>query len=304
MHNQLLNITPITEFNNTLGVETLHPSVSLINLSTAKPMKYIWRNLKFYVIFIKNRENHDPLSGKHMDGHLQSSVICLAPGQTIDMEILSRTIPMQGWLLCFEPKLVHSPPFRRDIREYLYFSYGTSPTLCLSEQEHTLFIHCFDKIRHELVNVADRFSKRLIVTNIELLLDYCLRFYERQLFTKSSIHHDILTRFELLLDNYLTTEKAIQHGLPTVKYCATEFLLSPGYFSFLVKRETGKSAQEYIQFKVMNIAKERILHPDKTISQIAYELGFQYPQHFTRLFKKVVGQSPCAYRQRHDEMPF
>ena len=168
--------------------------------------------------------------------------------------------------------------------------------LHLSERERKLFIDCLEKIRNELEHTIDRLSKRLIATNIELLLDYCLRFYERQFITREPANHDVLTRFETLLDDYFQSGKAQQNGLPTVKYCAGELCLSPNYFGDLIKKETGKSAQEYIQFKVMDIAKERILNPEKSISQIAYELGFQYPQHFTRLFKKVVGQTPNDYK--------
>lgn len=303
MCNRLLNITTVTEYNNLLGVETLHPSVSVIDLSTTRPVKCIRCTINFYAVFLKGKEGNSPLYGQHCDCS-PITVVCLAPGQSVDVELTAKDFREQGWALCFSPELVQAPPFRRDIREYSYFSHETNRRLLLSEQERTLFINCPDKIRHELAHIMDRFSKRLIVTNIELLLDYCLRFYERQFVAKKNVGHDILTRFELLLDDYFTTEKPLQNGLPTVTYCATKLFLSPNYFGSLVKKETGKSAREYIQFKVTGIAKERILHPDKTISQIAYELGFQYPQHFTRLFKKVVGQSPYAYRERHDEIPF
>lgn len=299
MCNRLLNITTVTEYNNLLGVETLHPSVSVIDLSTTRPVKCIRYTINFYAVFLKGKEGNNPFYGQCHDCP-PITVACLAPGQSVDMELIG----VQGWALCFAPELVHAPPFRRDIREYSYFSHETNRQLLLSEQERIFFIDCLDKIRYELTHTTDRFSKRLIVTNIELLLDYCLRFYERQLVAKRNIGHDILTRFELLLDDYFATEKPLQNGLPTVTYCATKLFLSPNYFGSLVKKETGKSAREYIQFKVTGIAKERILHPDKTISQIAYELGFQYPQHFTRLFKKVVGQSPYAYREMHDEIPF
>ena len=145
-------------------------------------------------------------------------------------------------------------------------------------------------------HAIDRHSKRLVAINIEMLLDYCLRFYERQFITRTNVNHDILTRFERLLDNYFDEDEISQKGLPTVKYCAGELCLSSNYFGDLVKKETGKTAQEYIQLKLIDVAKEKILNPGKTISQVAYELGFQYPQHFTRLFKKIVGCTPNEYR--------
>ena len=128
------------------------------------------------------------------------------------------------------------------------------------------------------------------------MLDYCLRFYERQFITRAEVNRDVLTRFERLLDDYFAGDRALRDGLPSVRFCAGELCLSPNYFGDLVKKETGKTAQEYIQLKLIGVAKERMMDPAKTISQVAYELGFQYPQHFTRLFKKVTGCTPNEYR--------
>lgn len=129
-----------------------------------------------------------------------------------------------------------------------------------------------------------------------MLLDYCLRFYERQFITRTGANRDVLTRFESLLEDYFSSERIVREGMPSVKYCAGELCLSANYFGDLVKKETGKTAQEYIQIYLINVAKEKILDPDKSISQVAYELGFQYPQHFTRMFKKVTGMTPNHYR--------
>lgn len=180
--------------------------------------------------------------------------------------------------------------------EYSFFSYDVNEALHLSESERRLFVDCLEKIKMELENKTDRLSKRLIATNIELLLDYCLRFYERQFVTREPVNRNILVRFETLLEEYFSGGKAANNGLPSVKYCASELCLSAGYFGDLIKKETGISAQTYIQNKVINIAKERILNPMYSITQVAYELGFQYPQHFTRLFKKVTGKTPKDYK--------
>lgn len=154
------------------------------------------------------------------------------------------------------------------------------------------------KIQEELQHSIDRLSKRLISNNIELLLNHCLRFYERQFITRQDTNRDILTRFKALLDNYFTGDTASQKGLPNVKYCASELCLSPNYFGDLIKKETGKTALEYIQNKIIGIAKEQLLYPANSICQIAYNLGFQYPQHFTRIFKKVTGITPNEYRNQ------
>lgn len=151
-------------------------------------------------------------------------------------------------------------------------------------------------LRFELEHAIDKHSRTLIVSNIELFLNYCVRFYDRQFITRETEHKGILHRFEDLLNQYFESDKTQTLGLPTVTYCAGELNLSPNYFGDLIKKETGKSAQEYVQLKLMDIAKEKITDRDKSVSQIAYELGFKYPQHFTRVFKQRVGYTPNEYR--------
>lgn len=296
MDKKLLNIETVSDYNDMLGVETLHPLVSVIDLSRAKPMKHMRHTFGFYVVFLKDEKNCDLLYGRQRYDYQKGSVISLAPGQVIGIEDTGEVFQPKGWALCFHPDLIRGTTLGRNMKEYSFFSYEVNEALHLSEKERTIFIDCLEKIQHELQYAIDRLSKRLISTHIELLLDYCLRFYERQFVTRSNVSHDILTRFERLLDDYFTGERAGSNGLLSVKQCANELCLSPNYFGDLIKKETGKTAQEYIQFRLIDIAKERILDPSKSLSKVAYELGFQYPQHFTRLFKKLVGQTPNEYR--------
>jgi AraC family transcriptional regulator, transcriptional activator of pobA len=153
-----------------------------------------------------------------------------------------------------------------------------------------------NKIRYELTHAIDKHSKTLIVSNIELFLNYCVRFYDRQFVTREHIHKDLLAGFEGLLNDYFKSDKPQTLGLPSVGYCAGKLNLSPKYFGDLVKKETGKSAQEYIHLKLIDIAKEKIFDTSKSVSEVAYELGFKYPSHFTRMFKQHVGYSPNEYR--------
>lgn len=296
MDKQLLNIKTVTEYDDMLGVETLHPLVSVIDLSKAKPMKHMRHTFSFYTVYLKDEKNCDLLYGRRSYDYQKGSVICLAPGQVIGIEDTGEVFQPKGWALCFHPDLIAGTSLARSMKEYTFFSYEVNEALHLSKRERELFVDCLSKIQHELEHAIDRHSKRLITIHIETLLDYCLRFYERQFITRTDANQDILTRFERLLDDYFTKGQAQQNGLPTVKYCATELCLSPNYFGDLIKKETGKSAQEYIQLKVTEIAKDLVLNPEKSISQIAYELGFQYPQHFTRLFKKLTGYTPNEYR--------
>jgi len=168
--------------------------------------------------------------------------------------------------------------------------------LHVSEPERQMILDCFSKIEYELKNAADKHSKKLIVANIELFLDYCLRFYERQFSTRNNAHKSIIERFEELLNDYFRSEKPQVLASPTVGHCAEALHLSPNYFGDLIKKETGKSPQEYIQLKIIDMAKKKILGSDKSVNEIAYELGFKYSQHFSRFFKKHTRQSPNEYR--------
>lgn len=179
---------------------------------------------------------------------------------------------------------------------YTFFSYESNEALHLSERERKLILESFSKIHYEIEERIDKHTKKLIISNIQMLLDYCMRFYDRQFITRENINKGTLEKFEGLLNEYFKSEQLKSIGLPSVGYIAEKLNLSANYFGDLVKKETGKSAQEYIQLKLINLAKDRILDTSKSISEIAYELGFKYPQHFTRMFKKETGMPPSDYR--------
>ena len=298
MEKNIMHVETITEYNNLLGMETLHPLVSVIDLSKAKPMRHLRHTFSFYTLFLKEVKCGDMIYGRQYYDYQEGTVVCLAPGQVIGIEDNGETFQPKGWALCFHPDLIRGTSLGGHIKEYTYFSYEVNEALHLSLEERGIFVDCLNKISHELEHATDRLSKRLIATNIELLLDYCLRFYERQFITRENVNTDILTRFEALLDNYFESNRAKAEGIPPVKWCASELCLSSNYFGDLIKKETGKTAQEHIQLKLIGMAKEMVLNPERSISEIAYELGFQYPQHFTRLFKKVTGMPPNDYRQQ------
>lgn len=298
MEKKVLNIETIDQYNQLLGVETLHPLVSVIDLSKVRPMKHLRHTFSFYTLYLKEVKCGDLLYGRQHYDYQEGTVVCLAPGQVIGIEDNGQTFQPKGWALCFHPDLIRGTSLGGHIKEYSFFSYEVNEALHLSQKEREIFVDCLQKIELELEHAIDRLSRRLIATNIELLLDYCLRFYERQFITRETVNQDILMRFEALLDRYFESGKAQQEGLPTVKGCANELCLSPNYFGDLIKKETGRTAQEHIQHKLISLAKEQVLNPTRSISQIAYDLGFQYPQHFTRMFKKVVGMTPGQYREQ------
>lgn len=292
-----LHIETITEYNDRFGYETLHPLIGVCDFSRLRPMRHQRYTHGFYSIFLKEVKCGDMIYGRHTYDYQEGTVVAVAPGQVIGIRDNGQDYQPKGLGLLFHPDLIHGTPLGRHIGEYSFFSYESNEALHLSEEERAIFTDCVEKIANELRHSSDRLSKRLITNYLELLLDYCLRFYERQFATRHAANTDVLTRFEVVLNDYFAQKLAMQKGLPTVKYCASELCLSPNYFGDLIKRETGHTAQDYIQHKLISVGKERLLDPTKSIAQVADELGFQYSHHFTRVFKKAVGLTPTEYRK-------
>lgn len=280
-------------FNNN---ETLHPLVSVVDLSKAAPRSGSQMYFGFYTIFLKEVKCGDIIYGRHTYDYQEGTLVFLAPGQVAGVNN-NEVYQPKGFALVFHEDLMLGTHLGRHIQQYGFFSYQFNEALHLSERERRIVLDCFNKIQYELEHAIDKQSKKLIVANIELFLEYCVRFYDRQFITREKAHKGILERFDFLLNDNFTTQKSQSIGLPSVGYCANELNLSAGYFGDLIKKETGKSAQEYIQAKIISIAKDKIFNLDKSISEVAYELGFKYPQHFTRLFKQKTGMSPNEYRQ-------
>lgn len=298
MEKAILNFNSIAEYNEVLGVETLHPLVSIIDLSKAKPMRHMRHTFSFYSVYLKDEKNCDLLYGRKYYDYRKGSVLCMAPGQVIGVEDTGEEFQPRGWALLFHPDLIAGTPLNRLMKEYTFFSYESNEALHLSERERDVFMDSLHKIQDEMEHSIDRFSKRLIASNIGLLLDYCLRFYERQFITRHEVNSDIIARFETLLNRYFEEGKAETDGIPSVKYCASELCLSSNYFGDLIKKETGRTPIEIIQNKIVALAKGMLAEKEMSISEIAYKMGFQYPQHFTRIFKKVEGSSPNEYRMK------
>lgn len=260
MKTSLLNIEAVTEYDDMLGVETLHPLVSVIDLSQAKPMHHMRHTFSFYVIFLKDEKNCDLIYGRQRYDYQKGSVVCLAPGQVIGIEDTGETFQPQGYALCFHPDLIRGTNLGRTIKEYTFFSYEVNEALHLSERERHTFIDCLQNIQEELQHSVDRMSKRLIANHIELLLNYCLRFYERQFITRQDAHHDILTRFETFLDQYFT-ETMPHKGIAQCETLRKRTLPVNQLFWRPYQKETGRTALEYIQDKIISIAKEQLLLP-------------------------------------------
>ena len=299
---KIVKFESISQYNEAMGLETFHPLVSVVELekmNPSKPMGKMRISYGFYTVYLKDIKCGNIKYGCNYYDYQDGTLVFLAPEQVFSVENYKESVRPKGWALRFHPDLIRGTTLGQNIRNYNFFSYEVNEALHLSESERQIILDCLKKIDIELRHTIDKHSKTLIVRNIELFLDYCVRFYDRQFITRSHVNKDILVRFEKLIDEYFESEKTQLYGLPSVKYFADQIIHSPGYFGELIKKETGKSAQEYIQLKLIDIAKDKFHDNSLSISEIAYILGFKYPQHFTRLFKSVTGQSPNEYRARN-----
>ena len=287
----------VAQFNSQRGQETLHPLVSVLDQSKSKPVEAQRYLSEIYIIFLKDIKCEDFQYGRNKYDYQDESLLFIAPGQVFGFDLGNpKMIQPRGWALVFHPDFIRGTSLGKKITEYGFFSYDVTEALHISKRERQIVLECFKKIKEELQRNIDKHTVNVIVSNIELLLNYCLRFYDRQFITRVHVNRDILTRFEGLLKSYYQSDLPKTGGLPTVSYCARELSLSANYFGDLVKKETGKTALEYIQEKVIDLAKERLFDQSKSVSEIAFEMGYKYPQHFTRLFKQRVGVSPQEYR--------
>lgn len=286
----------VSDYNAFNNNETRYPLVSVVDLAKANPRQASNMYFGFYTVFLKDVKCGDLRYGRHTYDYQEGTLVFIAPGQVVSVDNTGETYQPKGYALIFHPDLILGTALGRHMQDYTFFGYQSNEALHLSERERKMVLDCFSKIEYELEHAVDKHSKRLIASNIELLLNYCVRFYDRQFITRDNAQKGILEKFENLLNAYFTTDKPQTIGLPSVTFCASELNLSANYFGDLIKKETGKTAQEYIQAKVMEVAKEKIFDQSKSVSQIAYELGFKYPQHFTRLFKQRLGYSPNEYR--------
>lgn len=286
----------IKTYNEIFNHPTLHPLISVLDLSKGNPLKRDKFRMDFYAIIIKDSKCGDLRYGLRYYDYDEGSIVFFAPGQITTSEPEGEWHQPYGLALIFHPDLIKGTSLGKQIHEYTFFNYDSYEALHVSEKERNLVDICFANIELEIKQNMDAHSKKLIVANLELLLKYCSRFYDRQFITREHVNHGIIEQFEQKLNEYFQGKELKLSGLPSVTYFANELHLSANYFGDLVKKQTGKTALEYIQLRLIDLAKERIFDNSKSVSEIAYELGFKYPQHFTRFFKQKVGVSPLEYR--------
>ncbi|WP_185218010.1 helix-turn-helix domain-containing protein [Sphingobacterium mizutaii] len=293
---QFDRIDTVKKYNDQAGVDTLHPLVSVVNFSELKYVRNFKRYMGIYAVFLKDAKCGDLMYGNQPYDYEDGTLVFVSPGQIYGIDNHSVNEAPTGYGLLFHPDLIAGTNLGRTIKDYSFFSYEVNEALHLSKKERKTIVECSEKIASEIDQNIDKHSRTLIVSNIELLLNYCMRFYDRQFITRSHVNKDILTRFEVLLNDYFQSDKAQELGLPSVTWCAERLNLSSNYFGDLIKKETGHTALDYIQSRLIEEVKLRMFYKSKSINDIAFELGFKYQQHFTRLFKQKTGLTPNEYR--------
>ncbi|WP_413512327.1 helix-turn-helix domain-containing protein [Myroides odoratus] len=289
-------IDTVKNYNDYTGVDTLHPLVSVVNFSELRDVPNFKRYMGIYAIFLKDTNCGDIRYGNQPYDYEDGTLVFVSPGQIYGIDNHSVVKSPKGYGLVFHPDLLVGTNLGKTIKAYSFFSYEVNEALHLSKKEHQTIVSCFEQIAVEINQNIDTHSKTLLVSNIELLLNYCMRFYDRQFITRNHINTDILTRFESLLHAYFQSNNAQDLGLPSVTWCAEQLHLSPNYLGDLIKKETGHTALDLIQSRLIEEAKLRIFDANTSISDLAFQLGFKYQQHFSRLFKQKTGMTPNEFR--------
>lgn len=294
MKENILNIETVHECNCCLGYKTLHPLVSVINLSQAN-LEQCTIKFDFYTVIMMEGDVEDFLYGRKYYDYSNASLLFLTPGKSIKIDH-SELLRRKGWLLAFHPDLLYRTSLGKHIGNYSFFFYKLEEALHLSLREKNKIVDCLHNIGEELEHAIDCHSKTLITRHIELLFDYCTRFYERQFITRCDANKPIIRQTNILLDEYIQSGKLKKGVLPSAEYCADKLRLSTRYFSDLLYFETGQNINEYFEFKRLEASKTMLLTSRNTVSGVAEKLGYPNVQYFSRLFKKITGIAPCDYR--------
>lgn len=292
-------IETIEQYNRMFGVETKHPLVSVVDVSDYAPAAdALTQTVRYglYAVFLKQGVGCRLRYGREQYDYQAGSIVTMAPGRVVTTEFIEGE--HSSWkALLFHPDLLFGTPLANRIREYGFFGYDQHEALHVSDQERRTIEDTFAHIAAELDHAIDKHSSQLLTVYVQLVLDYCLRFYDRQFITRHRANSSLISRFEQLVDNYLVSESLQQSGQPTVAWCAAQLCLSANYFGDLVRKELGSTAKDFIIGKIIAKAKHELRATDTPITIISEQLGFSSVSHFTRLFKAHTGQTPTQFRQ-------
>lgn len=293
----IVKLDTISDYGRLLGFQVLNPLVTVIDLSEMPTDMIGRKRFGFYCVLLKDHYNGKLSYGRGQYEYQAGTMIFTSPGQVIGIDIEGEDNHSTGYFLMFHPDFIIDTPLAQCMKDFFFFAYGVNEALEMSENEKDIVQQLFRSIRDELNSATDKRTRCIVASYIETLLNHCLRFYDRQFVSRKTDNTNIISRFEMVLDEYYATDQAAEMGIPSVRYCAERVNLSPNYFGDMVRKETGKSAQQYIHAYVLDKAKKHLVSTSMNISEVAYHLGFRYPHHFSRLFKRLTGLTPIEYKQ-------
>lgn len=295
---KILKVAKPSDYSTWVGQSDPHELVSVIDYSSLSPVRTSLNHYEVYGLFLMGGDDSlDLVYGTGQYDYSAGTLICVAPGQLGGKEDTGELVHLNGWAVLFHPDLLQGTGLERDMRSFSFFEYRVSEALHMTPEERDIMIGLMRQLQHELQFPSDHIQNRIIVGFINLLLRYSQRFYDRQFVTRKIVNNDVLTRFEQLLHNFFESNKQLEKGIPSVQYCADQLCMSPNYLSDLMKKTTGEPTAAYIKRYVIQLAKNRLASGMKS-SEVAYSLGFDYPQHFARLFKNLEGITPSEYVRR------
>lgn len=301
---EIIKIDSITDMHKYIEYDKpMHPLITKIDTWKIKGYKKVGSisfKLGFYVVTLKSGQDCTINYGRNKCDFQEGSLLCTSPGQLLTIDFDSSGIPIDGWMLCFDSELIRGTNLVQRMKDYTYFNYISNEALHLSDKEKLILTSTVNTIENEINTNLDVYSHNIILSNLEVLLNYCERFYGRQFITRKPINIEIVARFEQLLDSMFEQDVLEIEGIPTVSDIAKKLGYSSNYLSDLLRKETGSSAQEHIHNYIIEKAKNMLMGSDLSVSNIAYLLGYEYPEYFMKLFKKKVGVTPSEYRHQID----
>lgn len=297
---KILKVNKTSDYSGYHGLTDRHPLITVIDFSEISPIRHSLNKYGVYGIFVQENNDLDLMYGCGKYDYKDGSLICVSPGQIGGKEENGERVSIGGWAMLFHPDLIRGTQLEKDITNYSFFDYSVNEALHMNEKEREIVVSIFKRIKSEIENPHDDLQNDILLSYISLLLKYCQRFYNRQFLTRKLSNNDILSKFDSFLKEYFTENRHTSSGLPTVSICAEHLCMSVNYFSDLIKKMTGESAGRHIrQFIIRQIKNE--LASGLTVAEAAYKLGFEYPAHLSRMFRKETGITPTQYIQSRRE---